>query len=91
MLLGQRKTAIFDFSAILKEKPKHTQALCGRGFTHLMLNQQKVFINEILSAPAVPQETLTSTYCLQHCFVMTDTMKIKLYNKTIKHLILLKV
>lgn len=41
-LLGQRKTAIFDFSAILKEHPKHVQALCGRGFTYLMLNQQQV-------------------------------------------------
>lgn len=41
-LLGQRKTAIYDFSAILKENPKHVQALCGRGFTYLMLNQQKV-------------------------------------------------
>lgn len=41
-LLGQRKTAIFDFSAILKEHPKHVQALCGRGFTYLMLNLQKV-------------------------------------------------
>lgn len=42
-LLGQRKTAIFDFSAILKDHPEHVQALCGRGFTHLMLNQQQVF------------------------------------------------
>lgn len=41
-LLGQRKTAIFDFTAILKEHPKHVQALCGRGFTYLTLNQQKV-------------------------------------------------
>lgn len=45
--LGQRKTAIFDFSAILKEHPKHVQALCGRGFTHLMLNQQQVIISEM--------------------------------------------
>lgn len=44
-MLGQRKTAAFDFSAILKEHPKHVQALCGRGFTYLMLNQQKVFVN----------------------------------------------
>ncbi|KAG9334238.1 hypothetical protein JZ751_008385 [Albula glossodonta] len=40
-LLGQRKTAIFDFSTILKEHSEHVQALCGRGFMHLMLNQQK--------------------------------------------------
>lgn len=43
-LLGQRKTAIFDYSAILKDHPKHVHALCGRGFTYLMLNQQKVNI-----------------------------------------------
>ncbi|XP_063747031.1 tetratricopeptide repeat protein 34 [Eleginops maclovinus] len=49
-LLGQRKTAIFDFSAILKEHPKHPQALCGRGFTHLMLNQQKECTHDILAA-----------------------------------------
>ncbi|KAJ8388981.1 hypothetical protein AAFF_G00125420 [Aldrovandia affinis] len=42
VLLGQRKTAIFDFSAILREHTVHVQALCGRGFTYLMLNQQKV-------------------------------------------------
>ena len=42
-LLGQRKTAIYDFSAILKERPDHVHALCGRGFTYLTLDQQKVF------------------------------------------------
>lgn len=42
ILLGQRKTAIFDFTAILKDHRNHVQALCGRGFTYLMLNQQKV-------------------------------------------------
>lgn len=41
-LLGQQKTAIFDFSAILKDHPEHVQALCGRSFTHLLLNQQQV-------------------------------------------------
>ncbi|KAM9752151.1 uncharacterized protein ttc34 [Menidia menidia] len=49
-LLGQRKTAIFDFSAILKEHPKHVHALCGRGFTYLMLNQEKECILDILAA-----------------------------------------
>ncbi|XP_036960234.1 uncharacterized protein ttc34 isoform X2 [Acanthopagrus latus] len=48
--LGQRKTAIFDFSVILKEHPKHVQALCGRGFTYLMLNQQKECTHDILAA-----------------------------------------
>ncbi|KTG31730.1 hypothetical protein cypCar_00019705 [Cyprinus carpio] len=41
VLLGQWKTVIFDFTAVLKEHPDHVQALCGRGFTYLMLNQQK--------------------------------------------------
>ncbi|KAE8293306.1 Tetratricopeptide repeat protein 34 [Larimichthys crocea] len=50
VLLGQRKTAIFDFSAILKEHPKHVQALCGRGFTYLVLNQQKECTQDILAA-----------------------------------------
>lgn len=40
--LGQRKTAIFDFSAVLKDYPQHVQALCGRSFTYLMLSQQQV-------------------------------------------------
>lgn len=46
VLLGQRKTAIFDFTAILKEDRNHVQALCGRGFTYLTLNQQKVGCND---------------------------------------------
>ncbi|XP_065142025.1 tetratricopeptide repeat protein 34 [Paramisgurnus dabryanus] len=49
-LLGQWKTAIFDFTAILKVNPIHVQALCGRGFTYLMLNQQKECIQDILVA-----------------------------------------
>ncbi|XP_034151726.1 uncharacterized protein ttc34 [Esox lucius] len=48
-LLGQRKTAIFDFSTILKERPDHVQALCGRAFTYLMLNQQKECTQDILA------------------------------------------
>jgi len=52
--LGQRKTAIFDFSAILKEHPKHIQALCGRSFTYLMLNQQKVLLRTQSVAQSLP-------------------------------------
>ncbi|KAK0143644.1 Tetratricopeptide repeat protein 34 [Merluccius polli] len=48
--LGQRKTAIYDFSAILKEQPGHVHALCGRGFTYLTLNQQKECTEDILAA-----------------------------------------
>ncbi|KAI3357305.1 hypothetical protein L3Q82_015760 [Scortum barcoo] len=58
-LLGQRKTAIFDFSAILREHPKHVQALCGRGFTHLMLNQQKECTHDILAALQINTDIVT--------------------------------
>nr|XP_033484508.1 uncharacterized protein ttc34 [Epinephelus lanceolatus] len=58
-LLGQRKTAIFDFSAILKEHPKHVQALCGRGFTYLMLNQQKECTHDILAALQINTDIVT--------------------------------
>lgn len=40
--LGQRKTAIFDFNAILKVDPGNVQALSGRGFIRLALNQKEV-------------------------------------------------
>ncbi|MCJ8741624.1 hypothetical protein PDJAM_G00072780 [Pangasius djambal] len=56
ILLGQRKTAIFDFTAILKEHRNHVQALCGRGFTYLMLNQQKEATQDILAALQVDAE-----------------------------------
>ncbi|KAM6982327.1 uncharacterized protein ttc34 [Tautogolabrus adspersus] len=58
-LLGQRKTAIFEFSAILKGHPKHVHALCGRGFTFLMLNQQQECTNDILSALQINTEIVT--------------------------------
>ncbi|CAJ1085469.1 uncharacterized protein ttc34 [Xyrichtys novacula] len=58
-LLGQRKTAIFDFSAILKEHPKHVLALCGRGFTYLMLNKQKECTHDILTALQINTDIVT--------------------------------
>ncbi|XP_077442135.1 uncharacterized protein ttc34 [Vanacampus margaritifer] len=58
-LLGQRKTAIFDFSAILKENPKHVQAFCGRGFTYLLLNQQKECTHDILEALKINSDEVT--------------------------------
>ncbi|KAL6119862.1 ttc34 [Pungitius sinensis] len=57
--LGQRKTAIFDFSAILKVHPKHVQALCGRGFTYLMLNQEKECTRDILAALQINIDMVT--------------------------------
>ncbi|XP_035595317.1 uncharacterized protein ttc34 isoform X1 [Oncorhynchus keta] len=59
VLLGQRKTAIFDFSSILKEHPDHVQALCGRGFTYLMLNQQKECTQDILAALQISMDAVT--------------------------------
>ncbi|XP_073678775.1 uncharacterized protein ttc34 [Garra rufa] len=60
-LLGQWKTAIFDFTAILKEHPDHVQALCGRGFTYLMLNQQKECTLDILVALQCGAEQVTQS------------------------------
>ncbi|ROL46122.1 Tetratricopeptide repeat protein 34 [Anabarilius grahami] len=60
-LLGQWKTAIYDFTAILKEHPDHVQALCGRGFTYLMLNQQKECTLDILVALQCGAEEVTQS------------------------------
>uniref|UniRef100_A0A672M1Z7 Tetratricopeptide repeat domain 34 n=1 Tax=Sinocyclocheilus grahami TaxID=75366 RepID=A0A672M1Z7_SINGR len=62
-LLGQWKTAIFDFIAILKEHPDHVQALCGRGFTYLMLNQQKMCMLSLKDKV----RKLVSEWLAQHC------------------------
>ncbi|XP_053136965.1 tetratricopeptide repeat protein 34 [Hemicordylus capensis] len=48
--LGQKKTAIFDFNAILKVDPGNVQALSGRGFIHLSLNQKKEAVQDLTSA-----------------------------------------
>ncbi|KAI7794070.1 putative tetratricopeptide repeat protein 34 [Triplophysa rosa] len=58
-LLGQWKTAIFDYTTILKEHPDRVQALCGRGFTYLMLNQQKECTQDILVALQSDAEEVT--------------------------------
>ncbi|XP_063065511.1 uncharacterized protein ttc34 [Engraulis encrasicolus] len=58
-LLGQRKTAIFDFSAILREHPEHVPALCGRALTYLTLNQQKECTQDILAALRVDPGAVT--------------------------------
>ncbi|XP_017175716.1 tetratricopeptide repeat protein 34 isoform X1 [Mus musculus] len=41
-LLGQKKTAMFDFNAILREEPGNVKALCGRALVHLALDQLQV-------------------------------------------------
>ncbi|XP_066230948.1 tetratricopeptide repeat protein 34 isoform X1 [Saccopteryx leptura] len=49
-LLGQRKTAMFDFNSVLRSEPGNVQALCGRALLHLALEQQKEAVDDILSA-----------------------------------------
>ncbi|XP_066547260.1 uncharacterized protein ttc34 [Amia ocellicauda] len=58
-LLGQRRTAIFDFSAILREHAEHVAALCGRGFTYLTLQQQKECTQDIVAALQVDAAAVT--------------------------------
>ncbi|XP_036599166.1 tetratricopeptide repeat protein 34 [Trichosurus vulpecula] len=48
--LGQKKTAIYDFNTILRTDPTNVQALCGRAFMYLVLNQQKEAVDSIISA-----------------------------------------
>lgn len=40
--LGQKKTAMFDFTSVLRTEPGNAQALCGRALLHLALDKQKV-------------------------------------------------
>ncbi|XP_039330315.1 tetratricopeptide repeat protein 34 isoform X3 [Saimiri boliviensis] len=40
--LGQKKTAMFDFNAVLRAEPGNVQALCGRALVHLALDQLQV-------------------------------------------------
>lgn len=69
-LLGQRKTALFDFNAVLRAEPGHVRALCGRALLHLALGQQQVqprpapglgsavgsALGEALPSPSTPRE-----------------------------------
>ncbi|XP_039365274.1 tetratricopeptide repeat protein 34 isoform X2 [Mauremys reevesii] len=79
--LGQKKTAIFDFNAILKEDPRNVQALSGRGFIYLALNQQKEAVQDLTSAlkedaaVVIPEilslkheaQVLITQWILDHC------------------------
>ncbi|XP_054439684.1 tetratricopeptide repeat protein 34 [Pteronotus mesoamericanus] len=49
-LLGQRKTAMFDFNSVLRAEPANVRALCGRALLHLALGQQKEAVDDALSA-----------------------------------------
>ncbi|XP_029082901.1 tetratricopeptide repeat protein 34 [Monodon monoceros] len=48
--LGQKKTAMFDVTSVLRAEPRNVQALCGRALLHLALDQQKEAVDDILSA-----------------------------------------
>ncbi|XP_015737609.1 tetratricopeptide repeat protein 34 isoform X2 [Coturnix japonica] len=48
--LGQKKTAIFDFNAVLKEDPGNVHALSGRGLIYLALKQQKEAVQDLTLA-----------------------------------------
>ncbi|XP_067422754.1 tetratricopeptide repeat protein 34 [Emydura macquarii macquarii] len=65
--LGQKKTALFDFNAILKEDPRNVQALSGRAFIYLALNQQKEAVQDLTSALKEDAEvTIPEILSLKH-------------------------
>ncbi|XP_005404213.1 PREDICTED: tetratricopeptide repeat protein 34 [Chinchilla lanigera] len=49
-LLGQKKTAMFDFNSVLQATPGNVQALCGRALVHLALDQLQGAVNDVTSA-----------------------------------------
>ncbi|XP_077168909.1 tetratricopeptide repeat protein 34 [Paroedura picta] len=79
--LGQKKTAIFDFNAILKGDPGNVPALTGRAFIHLALNQKKEAVGDLIAAlnvdPALAvaeilslkqeAQTMIHQWLLDHC------------------------
>ncbi|XP_057562339.1 tetratricopeptide repeat protein 34 [Hippopotamus amphibius kiboko] len=55
--LGQKKTAMFDFTSVLRAEPGNVQALCGRALLHLALDQQQEAVDDILSALKLSPKT----------------------------------
>ncbi|XP_076718792.2 tetratricopeptide repeat protein 34 [Callospermophilus lateralis] len=49
-LLGQKKTAVFDFNSALRAKPGNVQALCGRALVYLALDQLQDAVDDVFSA-----------------------------------------
>ncbi|XP_025712368.2 tetratricopeptide repeat protein 34 [Callorhinus ursinus] len=62
-LLGQKKTAMFDFNSVLRAEPKNVQALCGRALLHLALGQQKEAVDDILLALKLDPRTVVPEIC----------------------------
>ncbi|XP_007529586.1 tetratricopeptide repeat protein 34 isoform X2 [Erinaceus europaeus] len=59
-LLGQRKTALFDFNSVLQAEPGNVSALCGRAFLLLALDQHQEAINDIFSALKLEPQAVIS-------------------------------
>ncbi|KAM4871991.1 LOW QUALITY PROTEIN: tetratricopeptide repeat protein 34 [Thomomys bottae] len=49
-LLGQKKTALFDFHSVLRAEPRNVQALCGRALVYLALDQLQEAVDDVVSA-----------------------------------------
>ncbi|CAI9579723.1 unnamed protein product [Staurois parvus] len=48
--LGQKKTAIYDFSAVLRVEPTNVEALCAKGFMQMSMNQKKEAVSSVTLA-----------------------------------------
>ncbi|XP_036033999.1 tetratricopeptide repeat protein 34 [Onychomys torridus] len=59
-LLGQKKTAMFDFNSLLREEPRNVQALCGRALVHLALDQLQEAVDDMVSALKLDPGTVIS-------------------------------
>ncbi|KAL1777091.1 tetratricopeptide repeat protein 34 [Sigmodon hispidus] len=59
-LLGQKKTAMFDFNSMLREEPRNVQALCGRALVHLALDQLQESMDDMVSALKLDPSTVIS-------------------------------
>ncbi|ERE82717.1 Tetratricopeptide-like helical containing protein [Cricetulus griseus] len=59
-LLGQKKTAMFDFNSVLRQEPRNVQALCGRALVHLALDQIQEAVDDMVSALKLDPGTVIS-------------------------------
>ncbi|CAK7317627.1 Tetratricopeptide repeat protein 34 [Vulpes lagopus] len=62
-LLGQKKTAMFDFNSVLRAEPENVRALCGRALLHLTLGQQQEALDDILLALKLDPRTAVPEIC----------------------------
>ncbi|CAO2590222.1 Tetratricopeptide repeat protein 34 [Lemmus lemmus] len=59
-ILGQKKTAMFDFNSMLREEPRNVQALCGRALVHLALDQLQEAVEDVVAALKLDPGTVIS-------------------------------